>query len=107
MPFLRIRQNWQITVKTTHMLHLDVKEGFFNDTMRLYIDDALIVTAKAGMSGRQGYELFEMDGRTHELRWVWSLMSGNPSSIVIMHKGRILAQYGSDRAAEDDILESN
>lgn len=106
MPFLNIRQNWQITVKSTHMFHLHVKEGFFNDTMRLYVDDELVVTAKAGMSGWRGYELFEVDGRTFELRWVWSFMSGNPQSILIMHKGRILAKYGSERAAEDDILES-
>ena len=105
MPFLRIRQNWQITVKTTHMFHLDVTEGFANDTMRLYVDDELVVTAKAGLSGTKGYELFEVDGRTFELRWVWSLLSGNPQSIVVMHKGRILAQYGSDRAAQDDIIE--
>lgn len=106
MPFLRIRRNWQITGKSMHTVSLDVREGFFNDTMNLYIDDALVRTAKAGISGFRGYELFELDGRTHELRWVWSMFTGNPKSIVIMHKGRILAQYGSDRAAEDDILES-
>lgn len=106
MPFLRIRRNWQITVKTTHTISLDIREGFFNDTMSLYVDDALLATIKAGLLGWRGYHLFDVDGRILELRWVWSLMSGNPQSIVIMHKGRILAQYGSDRAAEDDILEN-
>lgn len=106
MPFRRIRQNWQVTVKDTHTFHLDVKEGFANDTLKFYVDDELKITAKAGMSGTQGYELFEVDGRTFELRWVWNLWIGNPVSIVVMHKGRILAQYGSDRAAQDDIIES-
>lgn len=49
-------------------------------------------------------DLFEVDGRTFELRWVWNMWIGNPESIVIMHKGRVLAQYGSDRAAQDEII---
>ena len=104
MPFYRIRQNWQITVKDPHTFHLDVKEGFANDTLRLYVDDELLVEAKAGINGTKGYDLFEVDGRTFELRWVWNMWIGNPESIVIMHKGRVLAQYGSDRAAQDEII---
>lgn len=104
MPYVRIRENWQLTVKTPHIIHLDVREGFFNDSIELYVDDERVVTATAGVSSWQGYSLFDIDGRTHELRWVWSWLSGNPKSIVIMHKGRILAQYGSDRASQDDVL---
>ena len=104
MPFWRIRKNWHLTVKTPHTLHLYIREGFFNDTVELYVDDALATTVHAGISAMQGVQLFDIDGRTHELRWVWSWLTGNPISIVIMHKGRILAQYGSDRAAQDDIL---
>ncbi|GAB5490413.1 MAG: hypothetical protein Phog2KO_06280 [Phototrophicaceae bacterium] len=107
MPYLRIRQNWQITVKESHTFHLDVKEGFANDTLKLFVDDELVVKAKAGISGWKGYALFDVDGRTHELRWSWNMWSGNPESIVVMHKGRILAQYGSDRASEDDIIEGS
>ncbi|MGB7338474.1 MAG: hypothetical protein WBC91_06240 [Phototrophicaceae bacterium] len=105
MPYLRIRQNWQLIVKEPHTVHLDVREGFINDTIELYVDEDLVATAKAGLVGASGYQLFDIDGRTHELRWVWSLMSGNPVSIVIMHKDRILAQYGSDRAAQDDLIQ--
>lgn len=106
MPFLRIRKNWHMTVKTPHTFHLDIREGFFNDTLRLYVDEYLAVEAQAGVAGFQDYALFDVDGRTHELRWVWSYWTGNPISIVVMHKGRILAQYGTDRAAQDDILQS-
>ncbi|MGJ3238419.1 MAG: hypothetical protein ACFE0Q_06915 [Anaerolineae bacterium] len=105
MPFWRIRENWQITFKTTHHLHLLVREGFFRDTILLYLDDQQVVNAHAGINGWHGYTLFEIDGRTVALRWAWSLLSGNPKSIVITHKGRILAQYGSDQAADDVILE--
>lgn len=105
MPFIRIKRNWQLAGKEMRTVSLDVREGFFNDTMRLYVDDVLVATEKAGMAGRAGYTLFEIDGRTHELRWVWSFLSGNPISIVIMRKGRILAQYGNDRAAEDAIYD--
>jgi len=104
MPFIRIRRNWQITAKTIHTISIDIREGFFNDTMRLYPDDELLASVKAGLSGVQGYRLFDVDGRTFELRWVWNMLIGNPESVVIMHKGRILAQYGSDRAAKDDVL---
>lgn len=106
MPFIRIKKNWQVVVKTPHTFHLDIREGFFNDTLRLYVDDALAVEAQAGISGFQDYALFDVDGRTHELRWKWNIWTGNPESIVVMHKGRILARYGSDRAAQDDILNS-
>lgn len=104
MPFIRIKKNWQVTVKTPHTFHLYVKEGFFNDTIQLYIDEDLVVEAKAGVSGWKGYTLFDVDGRTMELRWVWSLLTGNPVSILVMHKDRIIAQYGSDAAAKDDVL---
>lgn len=106
MPFIRIKKNWQVVVKTPHTFHLDIREGFFNDTLRLYVDDTLAVEAQAGINGFQGYALFDVDGRTHELRWKWNFWTGNPESIVVMHKGRILARYGSDRAAQDDILNS-
>ncbi|MEM9951461.1 MAG: hypothetical protein AAF846_07670 [Chloroflexota bacterium] len=105
MPFLRIRENWQLIVKEPHTIHLYIKEGFLHDTIKLFVDDELVVAAKAGVTGWQGYALFDIDGRTHELRWVWNMLTGNPSSIVIMHKDRILAQYGSDRASQDDILD--
>lgn len=107
MPYLRIRKSWQITVKDSHNFHLAVKEGIVNDSLKLFVDYELVVKAKAGMSGRKGYALFDVDGRTHELRWFWNMWSGNPESILVMHKGRILAQYGSDRASEDDIIEDS
>lgn len=106
MPFLRIRKNWQFQVKTTHQIHLYIKEGFWNDTILLYVDDELVVSDNIDLLRLKDYALFDIDGRTHELRWIWSFWTGNPNSIVVMHKGRILAQYGNDRAAKDDILES-
>jgi len=106
MPFYKIRRNWQIQARTTHTVHLHVREGFFNDKIYLYVDDQQVVEAQAGLVGASGYALFEIDGRTHEFRWIWNMLIGNPTSIVIMHKGHILAQYGSDRAAQDDILDS-
>ena len=105
MPYLRIRKNWQFQVKTTHQIHLYIKEGFWNDTISLYVDDKLLVIDKINLLRLRDYALFEIDGRTHELRWIWSKWTGNPSSIVVMHKGRIIAQYGDDRAAKDNWFE--
>lgn len=101
MPFIKISKNWQIQGKTPHNVHLHIKEGFFNDTLTLYVDQDKVLEARAGLAGAHGSALFEIDGRTHELRWMWNMLIGNPSSIVIMLKGRILAQYGSDAAADD------
>jgi hypothetical protein len=84
---------------------LYIKEGFWNDTISLYVDDKLLVIDKINLLRLRDYALFEIDGRTHELRWIWSMWTGNPSSIVVMHKGRIIAQYGDDRAAKDNWFE--
>lgn len=51
-------------------------------------------------------KLFEVDGRIFELRWIWGFFSGNPKSIVIVYKGRTLARYGSDQAAQIELEES-
>lgn len=105
MPYLRFKRTWAIQMKTMHHVHLHVTEGFFNDRIRLYVDDYLAVDRQAGVTtGMTGYELFTIDGRELVLCWAWHWLTGNPLSIVILHKDRILARYGTDRAAQDDIL---
>lgn len=101
MPFLRIDKSWDFQVKELHNVRLDVREGFFNDMMRLYIDGYLVVTAKAGLVGARGSETFEIDGRLFQMRWIWNMWTGNPASIVIVYNERIFAQIGTDRAAWD------
>lgn len=101
MPFLRINKEWDFPVKEQHHVRLEVREGFFNDTMRLYVDGYLVVEARAGMVGATGYRDFEIDGRIFQLRWIWNMFTGNPSSIVIVYNGRIFAKVGNDRAAHD------
>ncbi len=104
MPFGKIDQNWQLSVKTSHEFRLYVKENTFIDRVKLYVDDVLVAKGIASLWNLKDYSLFDVDGRTLELRWVWK-RTGDPISILIMHKGRILAQYGSDRAAKDDYFE--
>lgn len=104
MPFIRIVRNWQIPMKTTHTVRLEVREGFFRDRLELYVDDRPVVVAHAHYMRLTDAIPFEIDGRTLELRWLWGSLSGNPVSIVIVYKDRILAQYGSDRAADDTLF---
>lgn len=105
MPYFRIKENWHINMKTPHTLFLDVREGFFWDTLRLYVNDSLLAEATITVFRKQGYRLFDIDGRTLELRWLWDHLGGNPLSIILMHKDRILIQYGSDAAAKLDFEE--
>jgi hypothetical protein len=105
MPYFRITHNWQITVKKPHWFRLELREGFFRDDIRLYVDDELAATGEIRafpLIRLKGATLFDVDGRTFELKWEWNFWTGNPKSLVIMHKGRILAQYGNDSAAKID-----
>lgn len=101
MPFLRITREWDFQVKEMHTVRLEVQEGFFNDTMRVFVDGYEAVKTKAGMSAVRGSVPFEIDGRTFDLAWVWNMWTGNPASIVIAYDGRVFAQVGTDRALRD------
>lgn len=104
MPYGRIQQKWTITIKHPHDFFLDVREGFFNDTLELYVDDWLVAEGRAGAVSLKDRVTFEVDGRILELRWVWGWFTGHPRSIVILYRGRILAQVGDDYAAQDSVL---
>ena len=101
MPYIRINEEWSMPVKSEHHFRLDVREGLFNDTLRLYVDDELIATGKINIFDLKGKTPFMVDGRMFELRWVWSWWTGNPLSIVVMRNGRMLAMYGCEVAAND------
>ncbi|MCA9914186.1 MAG: hypothetical protein KC496_12605, partial [Anaerolineae bacterium] len=88
-------------VKQMHHLRLVVREGFFNDTIELYLDGMLVTSAKAGFTAWRGSTSFDIDGRMFELRWVWNMLSGNPASIMVTYGERVFAQYGSDAALQD------
>jgi hypothetical protein len=103
MPYVRLQQQWHITVKDPHTLLLDVREGIFRDKLQLFVDSILATEAIASVWRPKGYRLIDVDGRTLELRWIWDRLGGNPISIILMHKERILAQYGSDAAAQFEI----
>ena len=103
--YYRIKRQWRQVVKTEHQFDLDIREGFFRDTILLYMDNQLVAQGQAYYGKLRDYALFDVDGRTFELRWVWHWW-GHPISVVLMHKGRTLYQYGSDRAAQDDVIES-
>lgn len=105
MSFVQLNRHWKITVKTKHDFELDVQENILVDVLKLYVDDVLVAKGTASYFNLKNYCLFNVDGRILELRWVWNWRTGNPLSILIMHKGRILAQYGSDRAAKDDFFD--
>lgn len=101
MPFLRITEEWDFQVKEMHNVRLDVREGFFNDTLRLYVDGYEVVQAKAGLIAVKGSVPFEIDGRVFDLMWIWNMWTGNPASIVIAYNGRVFAQVGSDKALQN------
>jgi hypothetical protein len=106
--YFRMTHNWEIAVKTPHMFRLELREGLFRDTLRLFVDDELMTTGTASTLNPNGVRLFDVDGRTFELKWEWHRWLGDPKSIVLMHKGRILARYGGDSAAKidfDDFLD--
>lgn len=105
--YFSLTETWLITVKTEHEFRVHAVEGLFQDSLKLYLDDELVAHAKVHIFSLKGYQLVEVDGRTLEFRWVWGLPSGHPISIVIMHKGRILAQYGNDKAAKDIELDED
>lgn len=99
MPYGRMKREWQITIKEPHDFFLDIREGFFNDTLQLYVDEWLVVEGRAGAVGLKDHVQFEVDGRILEMRWVWGWLTGHPRSIVIQYRGRVLAQIGDDYAA--------
>jgi hypothetical protein len=105
--YISVSESWLVTIKTEHEFRTHAVEGFFEDNLRLYVDDNLVAHAKINLFAMKGYEVFDVDGRTLELRWLWSWLAGSPVSIVIMHKGRILAQFGSNKAADDALIESD
>jgi hypothetical protein len=99
--YFSLTESWIIHVKTRHEFRIHAIEGIFEDNLRLYVDEELVAHVKVNVLRIKGYQLFDVDGRTLEFRWLWSWLAGDPVSIVIMHKGRILAQYGNDKAAND------
>lgn len=101
MPFFRIEQEWSIQAKTTHKVKLLITEGMFRDEMHLFVDDVLVLRIWASYANMRGIKPFEVDGRPFELCWWWGFW-GNPVSIVVRYKERILAQYGTSRAADLD-----
>lgn len=104
MPFIRLKRTWSVQMRTMHQVHLHLSEGFVRDRLRLYVDEDLVLEARPSFYNMKGLELFEIDGREVELRWLWSFWTGNPESIVLVHKGHLLAQVGSDRALDDSLF---
>ena len=102
--YFSLTETWIIDIKTRHEFRIHAVEGFFEDNLRLYVDEEIVAHAKVNAFRTKGYALFDVDGRTLELRWVWSMLAGDPVSIVVMHKGRVLAQYGTAKAAIDSVV---
>ena len=88
-------------VKDTHHFRLDVREGFFRDTLTLYVDGEVVATGAITMFQLKGITNFLVDGRLLEMRWIWNTWTGNPLSIVIMRRNTMLAMYGCEEAAND------
>lgn len=101
----RVERAWRQVVKDEHEFYLHIREGVLQDMLFLFMDKELVVQGKAHYLNMKDYALFDVDGRTFELRWVWHWW-GHPISVVLMHKGSILYQYGTNRAAQDDVIES-
>lgn len=104
MPYIRINEEWTMPVKGEHHFRLDVREGFFNDVLRLYVDDEEVATGNINLFHLKGMTSFMVEGRFFELRWIWNRWTGNPLSIVIMRNGMMLAMYGCEEAARDDLF---
>lgn len=104
MPYFRINEEWEMPVKTVHYFRLHVSEGFFRDTLNLYVDDEIVATGTITMFDLKGMTSFLVDGRLFELRWIWNMWTGNPLSIVIMRHDKMMAMYGCEEAAKDDAL---
>jgi hypothetical protein len=101
MPYIRIKERWTMPVKNEHQFRLDVREGFWRDRLDLYVDDELVATGIINMFELKGMTSFIVDEQVFELRWIWSMWTGNPLSIVVMRHGKMLAMYGCEEAADD------
>jgi hypothetical protein len=102
--YFSLTESWIIHIKGRHEFRIHAIEGIFEDNLRLFVDEELVAHVKVNMFRLKGYQLFEVDGRTLEFRWLWSWLAGDPVSIVVMHKGRILAQFGDNKAADDVLI---
>lgn len=85
-------------VKIKSIFRLLQHEGAFTDENELLIDGIPIIVFEAGTAHWKGVIRFEHYDKPYELRFNYSIWSGNPKSAVILQNDRILAQYGNDSA---------
>ncbi len=86
----------KVKIKSTFLLLQH--EGMFTDENELLMDGIPIIAFEAGTSNWKGVIRFEHYDKPYELRFNYSIWSGNPKSAIILQNDRILAQYGNDSA---------
>ena len=85
-------------VKIKNQFQLAQHEGFFTDENELIVNGVPVIAFEAGMNCLAGVIEFTLYDKPYELRFNYSMWSGNPRSIIILQSGRILAQYGDTSA---------
>lgn|GEM_PF-2146396 len=104
MPKL-LRRWWTNTydlepqVKIKNQFQLAQHEGLLTDENELIVNGEPVLAFEAGMSnGLAGMIKFTLYDKPYELRFNYSMWSGNPRSVIILQNGRLLAQYGDTSA---------
>ena len=82
-----------------HNIQIVVKDGFFQDTMSIYINDQLASQGKVGMLNPKGGEEISTDGQSIIVKWLYNAwVGGKPKSLIISNDKQIITQYGNDNA---------
>ena len=80
-------------------IQIIVRDGFFQDTMSVYINNKLVGQGKVGMLNPKGGEEFSVNGQIVIIKWMYNAwMGGKPKSLIISDGEKVIAQYGHDTA---------
>ena len=85
-------------VKIKNQFQLAQHEGMLTDENELLVNGQSLIAFEAGMNALKGRLCFELHDKPYELRFNYSMWSGNPKSLIVLQNNQILAQYGDDSA---------
>lgn len=85
-------------IKIKNEFQLAQHEGMLTDENELLMNGEPVVAFEAGVNGLKGSLFFDLHDKPYELRFNYSMWTGNPRSLLLFQNGRIIAQYGDDSA---------
>lgn len=99
-----IQFTWNILVKEYHQVTVTRIGHPWTDTLEVALDGKTIVSRTVGpiqgMGISGGQQRLYVDGCQIEMRWKYNGSTNDPDSIVLIRDNKIIAQYGTQRAAK-------